>query len=49
LDENAKAWLFAEPPRIVKLEAEVRDRLGNVALWLRNHSIDIKVIEIEVY
>jgi len=27
----------------------MRDKLGSVALWLREHSIDIKVIEIEVY
>jgi hypothetical protein len=28
--------------------SEVRAKLGSVALWLREHKVDIKVIEIEV-
>ncbi len=35
--------------RIIIVGSEVRAKLGSVALWLREHSIDIKVIEIEVY
>jgi len=35
--------------RIILVGSEVRDRLGSVALWLRDHSVDIRAIEIEVY
>lgn len=44
-----------EPPdlnvdqRIIIVGSEVRDKLGSVALWLLEHSIDIKVIEVEAY
>ena len=35
--------------RIIVVGAEVKAKLGSVALWLREHKVDIKVIEIEVY
>lgn len=35
--------------RIIIVGSEVKDRLGSVALWLREHSVDIKVIEIDCY
>ena len=35
--------------RIVIVGGEVREKLGSVALWLREHKIDIKVIEIKVF
>lgn len=35
--------------RIIIVGAEVRAKLGSVALWLLDHNIDIKVIEIETY
>ena len=35
--------------RIILVGASIRDKLGSVALWLREHSIDIKAIEVEVY
>lgn len=35
--------------RIILLGSEVKDKLGSVALWLRDHSVDIKVIEVETY
>jgi len=35
--------------RIIIVGSEVRAKLGSVALWLREHKVDIKVIEIEVY
>lgn len=35
--------------RLVIVGAEVRDKLGSVALWLRDHNVDIKVVEVEVY
>lgn len=35
--------------RIIVVGAEVKEKLGSVALWLRQHSVDIKVIEVEVY
>ena len=35
--------------RIILVGAEIKDKLGSVALWLGEHSIDIKVIEIEAY
>lgn len=44
-----------EPPdinrdqRVVIVGSEVRDKLGSVALWLLQHKVNIKVIEIECY
>jgi hypothetical protein len=35
--------------RLLIVGAEVRDRLGSVALWLLGHSVDIKVVEIGVF
>lgn len=35
--------------RIILLGSEVKDKLGSVALWLREHGVDIKVIEVNVY
>lgn len=35
--------------RVILLGSEIKDKLGSVALWLREHGIDIKVIEIETY
>lgn len=35
--------------RIIIVGAEVRARLGSVALWLLEHNVDIKVIEVEMY
>jgi len=35
--------------RIIVIGSEVKDKLGSVALWLRDHDVDIKVIEMEVY
>jgi hypothetical protein len=35
--------------RLIIVGSEVKDKLGSVALWLRDHNIDIKVIEVEVY
>lgn len=35
--------------RIIILGSEVKAKLGSVALWLLEHSIDIKVIELETY
>jgi hypothetical protein len=35
--------------RLIVVGSEVKDKLGSVALWLRDHNIDIKVIEVEVY
>jgi len=35
--------------RMVIVGSEVKDKLGSVALWLRDHEIDIKVIEVEAY
>ncbi len=35
--------------RIIVVGSEVRAKLGSVALWLREHNIDIKVIEIQAY
>lgn len=44
-----------EPPdintdqKIVIIGSEVRDKLGSVALWLLEHNINIRVIELECY
>ena len=35
--------------RMIIVGSSVRDKLGTVALWLRNHSIDITVIEMQAY
>ncbi len=35
--------------RMIIVGSSVRDKLGTVALWLRDHSIDIKVIEMQAY
>ena len=35
--------------RVILLGSEIKDKLGSVALWLREHGVDIKVIEIETY
>ncbi|MBC7247987.1 MAG: hypothetical protein H5T73_09440 [Actinobacteria bacterium] len=44
-----------EPPdlnddkRIIIVGSEVKEKLGSVTLWLRDHTVDIKVIEVEVF
>jgi len=35
--------------RLIIVGSDVRDKLGSVALWLREHSIDIKVVEVRAY
>lgn len=35
--------------RIIIVGSSVRDKLGSVALWLREHAIDIKLIEVQAY
>lgn len=35
--------------RIIIVGAAVREKLGSVALWLRDHNVDIKLIEIHAY
>lgn len=35
--------------RLIIVGAEVKDKLGSVALWLREHNVDIKVVEVEIY
>ena len=35
--------------RIILVGTEIRDKLGSVALWLREHNIDIKVVEVQAY
>lgn len=35
--------------RLIIVGSEVRAKLGSVALWLLEHNIDIKVVEIEMY
>ncbi|MBU1937155.1 hypothetical protein KKG05_07115 [bacterium] len=35
--------------RIIIVGSAVRDKLGSVALWLRAHNIDIKLIEVQAY
>jgi hypothetical protein len=38
-----------EDQRIIIIGSDVKDRLGSVALWLRDHSIDIRLIEVHAY
>ena len=40
---------FNVDQRIVLLGSAIRDKLGSVALWLREHNVDIKAIEVEAY
>lgn len=35
--------------RIIIVGSKLREKLGSVALWLREHSIDIKIIEISLF
>ena len=35
--------------RIIIVGSAVREKLGSVALWLRGHNIDIKLIEVQAY
>ena len=35
--------------RIIIVGSSVRDKLGSVALWLRDHNVDIKLIEVAAY
>lgn len=35
--------------RIIILGSAIREKLGSVALWLRDHNVDIKVIEMRAY
>jgi len=35
--------------RIIIVKSAVRDKLGSVALWLRDHSVNIKLIEVKAY
>ncbi len=35
--------------RIIIAGSSVREKLGNVALWLREHKVDIKLIEVRAY
>lgn len=35
--------------RLIILGSAVREKLGSVALWLRDHSVDITVIELQVF
>jgi hypothetical protein len=38
-----------EDQRIIIVGSSVRDKLGSVALWLREHSVDIKLYELKAY
>lgn len=40
---------FNEDQRIIIVGSSVREKLGSVALWLREHSIDIKLIEMKAF
>jgi len=35
--------------RVILVGAEVKDKLGSVALWLSEHDVDVKVVEVEVF
>ncbi|MGC9385250.1 MAG: hypothetical protein ACP5D6_11680 [Kosmotogaceae bacterium] len=35
--------------RIILVGAEIKDKLGSVALWLFEHNIDVKVIEVDLF
>lgn len=35
--------------RIIIIGSSIREKLGSVALWLRDHHVDIKVLEIRAY
>ena len=40
---------FNVDQRIIIVGSAVREKLGSVALWLREHNIDIKLIEVHAY
>lgn len=35
--------------RIILVGSKVKEKLGSVALWLREHSVDIKVVEVSLF
>ena len=35
--------------RIIIVGSSVRDKLGSVALWLRSHNVDVKLIEVQAF
>ncbi|GAB4358967.1 MAG: hypothetical protein Kow006_27770 [Gammaproteobacteria bacterium] len=41
--------ILNQDQRMIIVGSSVRDKLGTVAVWLREHGIDIKVIEVQVY
>ena len=40
---------FNDDQRIILVGQHIRDRLGSVALWLREHKVDMKVVEIHPF
>jgi len=40
---------FNSDQRIIIVGSAVREKLGSVALWLRDHGVDIKLIEVRAY
>jgi len=38
-----------EDQRIIVVGSSVRDKLGSVALWLRDHNVDITLIEVQAF
>ena len=49
LEEGDEAPTPNHDQRIILIGSRVRERLGSVALWLREHKIDIKVIELRLF
>lgn len=40
---------ISKDQRIIIVGSSVREKLGSVGLWLREHSVDIKLIEVQAY
>jgi len=41
--------IYNQDQRIIIVGSHVREKLGSVALWLRKHNIDVKVIEVSFF
>ncbi len=48
-DSGDEIPMLNQEQRIVIVGSSIKEKLGSVAVWLRQHRIDITVIEIEVY
>jgi len=49
LEDTEESPTPNQDQRIILIGERIRDRLGSVALWLREHKVDIKLVEVAVF